>query len=78
MGPASIILLMISAWFLVAAAMLWGMLRIVRRHAHYHQPRPHESVQPAIVRARRKPQRPKQPRPVLTPAYRAAQHLAHR
>ena len=38
MGPESVILLMISAWFLVAAAMLWGMLRIARRHAVYHQP----------------------------------------
>lgn len=77
MGPASIILLMISAWFLVAAAMLWGMLRIARRHAAYSQPRailPH----PVPLPARRKTPRPKLPRPVLTPAYRAAHHLAHR
>lgn len=26
------ILLMILAWFVVAAAMLWGVLRVARRH----------------------------------------------
>ncbi|MDG9926342.1 MULTISPECIES: hypothetical protein [unclassified Pseudomonas] len=77
MGPASIILLMISAWFLVAAAMLWGMLRIVRRHATYNQPRV-ARPQPAPLSTRRKTPRPKLPRPVLSPAYRAAHHFAHR
>jgi len=28
------IILMIGAWLLVAAAMLWGVLRIARRHHH--------------------------------------------
>lgn len=77
MGPESVILLMISAWFLVAAAMLWGMLRIARRHAPYSQPR---ALAPAAapLPARRKAPRPKLPRPILTPAYRAAHHFAHR
>lgn len=30
------IVLMIGAWVLVAGAMLWGVLRIARRH--HHQP----------------------------------------
>lgn len=79
MGPESIILLMISAWFLVAAAMLWGMLRIARRHATYSQPRPVErATAPRNAGKRRPAQRPKLPRPVLSPAYRAAHHFAHR
>ncbi|MBD9425466.1 hypothetical protein IB232_09065 [Pseudomonas sp. PDM15] len=77
MGPASIILLMISAWFLVAAAMLWGMLRIARRHSAYSRPRA-VMPPPAAIPTRRKAPRPKLPRPVLSPAYRAAHHFAHR
>jgi hypothetical protein len=79
MGPESVILLAISAWFLVAAAMLWGMLRIARRHVPYSQPRAKVSAPvPAPLPARRKAPRPKLPRPILTPAYRAAHHFAHR
>lgn len=37
MPPESIVLLLIGTWLLVAAAMLWGMLRIARRH---HRPAP--------------------------------------
>ncbi|MES2817549.1 MAG: hypothetical protein V4812_00995 [Pseudomonadota bacterium] len=33
MSPESLILLMITGWFCVAASMLWGMLRVSRRHA---------------------------------------------
>lgn len=77
MGPESVILLLISAWFLVAAAMLWGLLRIARRHASYNQPRPMAPAAPALP-ARRKAPRPKLPRPIQTPAYRAAHHFAHR
>lgn len=49
------ITLMIGAWLLVAAAMLWGVLRIARRH---HQPmvgRPEKTpanVQPRSADAR--------------------------
>ena len=76
MGPESVILLMISAWFRVAAAMLWGLLRIARRHVAYDQPKP---VLPVVaLRYKRKPQRPKLPKPLLSPAYRAAHHFAHR
>lgn len=32
MSPESVILLMISGWLLVAASMLWGMLRLSRRY----------------------------------------------
>jgi hypothetical protein len=73
MEAESVILLGISSWFLVAAAMLWGMLRIVRRHACEQHPFP--QAKPAI---KRKPRRPKRPRPVFSPAQRAAQHFVHR
>jgi hypothetical protein len=33
-SPALTIALMIAGWFAVAVAMLWGMLRIARRHHH--------------------------------------------
>ncbi|MBD9416157.1 hypothetical protein IB234_16475 [Pseudomonas sp. PDM16] len=77
MGPESIILLMISAWFMVAAAMLWGMLRIVRRHAADVGPRALDNAQ-VVHHVKRRPQRPKLPRPAFSPAYRAAHHFAHR
>ncbi|EKT4524189.1 hypothetical protein QEM13_003475 [Pseudomonas putida] len=32
------ILMLVGMWLSVAAAMLWGVLRIVRRHAHHHLP----------------------------------------
>lgn len=32
MSPESYVLLLISCWLLLAAALLWGMLRIARRH----------------------------------------------
>ncbi|MCQ4325209.1 hypothetical protein CXK94_10140 [Stutzerimonas stutzeri] len=44
MTPALILAMMILGWISVALAMLWGMLRIARRH---HPPRP---VQPSIRR----------------------------
>lgn len=42
MSLAGMILLMIGAWLLLAAAMLWGLLRLTRRHAPLIQrnPRP--------------------------------------
>ncbi|HEF4762248.1 TPA: hypothetical protein SAN82_004712 [Pseudomonas putida] len=33
------IVMLISGWLAVAAAMLWGVLRITRRH-HHHPARP--------------------------------------
>lgn len=32
------ILMLVGMWVSVAAAMLWGVLRIVRRHSHHHLP----------------------------------------
>ncbi|PVZ13552.1 MULTISPECIES: hypothetical protein [unclassified Pseudomonas] len=37
------IVLMIGGWFLVAAAMLWGVLRVARRH---HRPAPSRAPTP--------------------------------
>ncbi|WP_167065180.1 hypothetical protein [Pantoea sp. Ap-967] len=31
------ILMLVGMWLSVAAAMLWGVLRIVRRHSPHHQ-----------------------------------------
>ncbi|MGE4407228.1 MAG: hypothetical protein AB7E40_17165 [Pseudomonas sp.] len=45
MTPALILAMMILGWISVALAMLWGMLRIARRH---HPPRP--ATQPSIRR----------------------------
>lgn len=39
MEPALILLMMILGWLSVALAMLWGMMRIARRH-HLPQARP--------------------------------------
>lgn len=30
------IFMLVGMWLSVAAAMLWGVLRIVRRHSHHH------------------------------------------
>ena len=40
MSLAMIILMLIGSWLAVAAAMLWGVLRIARRHHHPVQPAP--------------------------------------
>ncbi|MFV3402408.1 MULTISPECIES: hypothetical protein [Pseudomonas] len=34
------ILMLVGMWLSVATAMLWGVLRIVRRHAQPHRPAP--------------------------------------
>ncbi|WP_167368546.1 hypothetical protein [Pseudomonas frederiksbergensis] len=36
MSLTMIILMLICGWLAVAAAMLWGVLRITRRHYHSH------------------------------------------
>ncbi|WP_180698822.1 hypothetical protein [Pseudomonas crudilactis] len=38
------IVMLIAGWLAVAAAMLWGVLRVSRRHHHHHHP-----VQPVAV-----------------------------
>lgn len=47
------ILMLVGMWLSVAAAMLWGVLRIVRRHAHPHPTRPRP--QPRALPAHRAP-----------------------
>ena len=46
------IFMMIAAWLSVAAAMLWGVLRIARRH-HLHHQDPHVQTKPALPVHRR-------------------------
>ena len=40
MSLAMTIVMLISGWLAVAAAMLWGVLRVTRRHHHPVQPAP--------------------------------------
>ncbi|MFK0309778.1 hypothetical protein ACIQUF_00905 [Pseudomonas sp. NPDC090233] len=40
------ILMLVGMWLSVAAAMLWGVLRIVRRHSHHHHLPPQAAVKP--------------------------------
>ncbi|MEC4562308.1 hypothetical protein [Pseudomonas inefficax] len=46
------ILMLVGMWLSVAAAMLWGVLRIVRRHSHHLPPQTTAKPQP-VRRARR-------------------------
>jgi type VI protein secretion system component VasK len=46
MSLAMTIFSLIAGWLAVAAAMLWGVLRIARRHQHQHQ-QPQSRSQPA-------------------------------
>lgn len=43
------ILMLVGMWLSVAAAMLWGVLRIVRRHSQHHHlpPQPKAKAQSA-------------------------------
>jgi hypothetical protein len=56
MPPQSIILMLIGTWLLVAAATLWGMLRIARRHHERQHARPTKPAMRAAP-ARHKPVR---------------------
>lgn len=38
MSLTMIILMLIGGWLAVAAAMLWGVLRVTRRHHHAYVP----------------------------------------
>lgn len=40
MSLTMIIVMLLCGWLAVAAAMLWGVLRITRRHHHPVQPAP--------------------------------------
>ncbi|SPO54554.1 conserved exported protein of unknown function [Pseudomonas sp. JV551A1] len=46
------ILMLVGMWLSVAAAMLWGVLRIVRRHSH-HLPQQTTAKPQPVRRARR-------------------------
>ncbi|WP_178116476.1 hypothetical protein [Pseudomonas brassicae] len=46
------IFLLIGTWLVVAAAMLWGVLRIARRH-HLHHPQPRTAAPQVQRHARR-------------------------
>ncbi|MFJ2982306.1 MULTISPECIES: hypothetical protein [unclassified Pseudomonas] len=43
------ILMLVGMWLSVAAAMLWGVLRIVRRHSHHHPLPPQAAAKPRPV-----------------------------
>ncbi|MFF7860894.1 hypothetical protein [Pseudomonas monteilii] len=47
------ILMLVGMWLSVAAAMLWGVLRIVRRPSHHHLP-PQAPARPQPVRRARR------------------------
>lgn len=47
------ILMLVGMWISVAAAMLWGVLRIVRRHSHHHLPPQVQPKQQSVRRPRR-------------------------
>ncbi|WP_185076676.1 hypothetical protein [Pseudomonas frederiksbergensis] len=44
------IVMLISGWLAVAAAMLWGVLRITRRHHHPVQPVPKVKIEQSTPR----------------------------
>ncbi|WP_175479175.1 MULTISPECIES: hypothetical protein [unclassified Pseudomonas] len=44
MSLTTIILMLVTGWLAVAAAMLWGVLRITRRHHPSYKP-PHAAVE---------------------------------
>jgi len=48
------IFMLVGMWLSVAAAMLWGVMRIVRRHSHHHLP-PQAPAKPQPVRRARRP-----------------------
>ena len=48
------ILMLVGMWLSVAAAMLWGVLRIVRRHSHQHHLPPQGLAKPQVGRRARR------------------------
>ncbi len=49
MSPALTIFLLFAGWLTVAAAMLWGVMRISRRHHHPVQPTLHVTPEKPIA-----------------------------
>lgn len=80
MNPESLILLMICAWLLLAAALLWGMLRVARRHQRDAWEQHQRKSLPANTEAKRpavpKPQRPWR-KMIPTLYHRLARHPQH-
>ena len=50
MSPALTIFLLFTGWLTVAAAMLWGVMRISRRHHHPAQPKLEAASEKPIAR----------------------------
>lgn len=50
MSPALTIFLLFTGWLTVAAAMLWGVMRISRRHHHPVQPKLEAAPEKPIAR----------------------------
>ncbi|MBD8616771.1 hypothetical protein [Pseudomonas rhizosphaerae] len=53
MSLAMTIFSLIAGWMAVAAAMLWGVLRIARRHQH-HEPQVRQPAKPKTAVALRR------------------------
>ena len=51
MSLAATIMLLIFGWLAVAGAMLWGVLRITRRHHHPHVVKPAKPHKAAVHHA---------------------------
>ena len=51
MSLATTIFLLICGWLAVAGAMLWGVLRITRRHHHPHVVKPAKPLKAAVHHA---------------------------
>lgn len=47
MSPTLTIILLITGWLAVAAAMLWGLMRISRHHHPHPHPQPEPKQKPA-------------------------------
>lgn len=48
------ILMLVGMWLSVAAAMLWGVLRIVRRHSQHHHLPAQPAAKPQLARRARR------------------------
>ncbi len=71
MSPESYVLLLISCWLLLASALLWGMLRIARRHypveENHEQAVEPESAEPLVTGRSQCPLRKPRELPQMTP-----------
>lgn len=48
------VVMLIASWLAIACAMLWGILRIARRHQHHRPAEPRASVR-TVKRRRHRP-----------------------